>query len=78
MRHMHIYLRVIQENQLETYSAEESDRVRECMRQAPGVERVKDVSRHPNGGYSVQLEGTKEHIEQLIEYVSSRGFLLVI
>jgi hypothetical protein len=75
---MHIYLRLIQEKQLETYSPEESDQVRECMRQAPGVERVKDVSRHPKGGYAVQLEGSKEHIEQLIEYISSRGFRLVI
>ena len=75
---MHIFLRFIQENQLEIYSTEEFDQVRECVRQAPGVERVKDVSRHPEGGYSVQLEGSKEHIEQLIEYVSSRGFRLVI
>jgi hypothetical protein len=75
---MHIYLRLNPENQLETYSTEEVEHLRECLRQAPGVESIKDISRHPKGGYAVQLNGSKDHLEPLLQHVSARGFVPVV
>ncbi len=74
---MNIYLRVLQEKGTETYSDGEAEQLRSCLSRAPGIEKVKDIHRHPKGGYAVSLEGANESTEALVEHVSSHGFRLV-
>ena len=75
---MHMYLRLLRQAGNETYSDAEAREVLECISAAPGVEKVKKVSRHLKGGYAVTVEAAKESADALIEHVSARGFLLVI
>ena len=75
---MHIYLRLIRETGGESYSDAETREIRECVSAAPGVQKVKQISRHHKGGYAVTVEAAKESVDALIEHVSSRGFRLVI
>jgi len=54
---MHLYVRIILDGGPESSSEGEEQRLRECVRSAPGVEAVKEITKHVKGGYSATLEG---------------------
>jgi hypothetical protein len=75
---MYLYLRLLQETGVQTYSADEVEQLREFIRQAPGVTSVKEISRDPKGGYSVVLDASKEQFDALIKHISVLGYRPVI
>lgn len=45
---------------------------------APGIEVVKEVKKHPKGGYAVGLEYRGDAFDQLVEHLAACGFRAVI
>jgi 3-methyladenine DNA glycosylase/8-oxoguanine DNA glycosylase len=74
---MHLYLRVLLDNGPETYSSAEEQHLRDCVASAPGVEKVKDVTRHVKGGYSVTLSRSGSTDEEIISRLTSFGYRIV-
>lgn len=70
---MHLYIRVLLEHGGEGCTSEEQERVRAIFDRAPSVNVVKDVHRHPKGGYAVLLDVEKEALDQLVEYIPANG-----
>jgi hypothetical protein len=76
--YMHLYLRIILDSGPESYSTAEEQQLRDCLTSAPGVETVKEIKRHPRGGYSVTMERTGDTIDPLISYISASRYRAVI
>lgn len=75
---MHLYLRLLKENGVETYSKEEKRHIYDVLSRALGVEAVKGIQRHQKGGYAITLNISRESLDALIEYISAHGFILVL
>jgi hypothetical protein len=75
---MHIYLRLLQKTGIESYSASEKQYLFDLLSNAPEVEHVKEVQRHNKGGYAVTLKVSQKSLDELIEFISSRGLLAVM
>lgn len=75
---MHIFLRLFHEVETKTYSEEEKQQINELFSSAPGVEYVKSIALDGRGGYALTLEVSKESLDELVEFISSHGFLPAI
>jgi hypothetical protein len=75
---MHLYLRVLQQTGMESYSASEKQYLFDLLSKAPEVEHVKEVQRNNKGGYAVTLEVSQKSLNALIEFISSHGLLAVM
>jgi hypothetical protein len=75
---MHLYLRIVLDAKSEDYSDEEVERLRECVRSAPGIETVKEIKRHVRGGFSVTAERVGDTVDEIISHLSSSGYQIVI
>ena len=74
---MHASLRIIAANPPNDYSPQEEEKVRSCVASAPGVERLKTISRHPKGGYSVTMDHVGEPFDPMFEHIQRNGYLVV-
>jgi hypothetical protein len=75
---MYLYLRLLQQTGMESYSASEKQYLFDLLTMAPEVECVKEVQRHNKGGYAVTLEVSQKSLDALIEFISSHGLLVVM
>ncbi len=74
---MHVCLQVLTANLPHDYSPQEEEKVRSCVASAPGVERLKTISRHPKGGYSVTMDHVGAPFDPMFEHIQRGGYLLV-
>jgi hypothetical protein len=74
---MHLYLRIILDSRPESYSSAEEQQLRDSVASMPGVETVKEVKKHPKGGYSVTLERSGGTDEEIISRLTSSGYRIV-
>jgi len=75
---MRLNLRVIHETASADYSVAEAQRLLFCLLSAPGVDHVKELTRHARGGFCATIEGTIEPIEALGGHLKASGFRVVI
>ena len=75
---MHTSLRIIHDRGPENYSTEEQLQLRSCLGSAPCIETIKELKRHPRGGYSVTVEQTGDDVDSLVSHVTSHGYRVVI
>ena len=61
-----------------TYSESEQEALRRFLLNGPGVLNVKEIERHPKGGYAVTLDVEVNAPGPLSEYVSSNDLMLVL
>ena len=74
---MHLYLRIIVDAAPEDYSEAERQRLQRCVTSAPGITEVKEITRHPKGGYSVTAERKGDAVDQIVSHFQSSGYRLV-
>ena len=74
---MHVNLRLVHEENPETYSASEEQKVRACLLSAPGVVAVIQITRHIKGGYSVTVAVSDDEVDSMVSYISAAGYLLL-
>ncbi|MHA3774768.1 ATP-grasp domain-containing protein [Verrucomicrobiota bacterium sgz303538] len=74
---MRLYLRIIRKEGHEEYTTDEKHRLHELLVSVPGIEMVRELSRHPRGGYSVIVEHTGDAFETLVSYIESGGYRAV-
>jgi len=74
---MHLYLRLLRSS-AHDYSDVEQQTLRELLEAGPGIERVKEISRHPKGGYRVTMDIVRESLDDLVLYIPSIGYMAAI
>ena len=75
---MHLYLRIIRNQGPESYTIAEERELRAGLSLAPGLDLVKELQRHPRGGYAVTLERTGAPLEPWLERLAAAGFRAAI
>jgi len=75
---MHTTSRILTKEHTFESNQEAHKHILACLLTAPGLNKVKSLSRHPKGGFIFAVDMKKEESDAFVKHIDNAGFFLGI